>query len=238
MVDVVLYMEGDPVSSWRLLRSVKNRYGSTNEVGVFEMLRQGLVEVEDPSKTFLAERVEGAVGSVVVATLEGTRPMLVEVQALTNPSMLPTPRRISSGIDINRLLMVCAVLTGRTGLSLVNQDVIVNVTSGLKIGEPAADLGVALGIVSSLRNTPIPSSLAAIGEVGLSGEIRRVPQLDRRINEVARLGLTGCLVPSALGGTGYKGTSATPVSTLTQAVAASMGKKNSKSNESLGRVLG
>ena len=195
MVDVVLYMEGDPISSWRLLRAVKNRFGSTNEIGVFEMVEQGLVDVDDPSKSFLSERNEGAVGSVVVATLEGTRPLLVEVQALTNPSMLPTPRRVATGIDFNRLLLVCAVLTRRTGLSLADQDVIVNVTGGLRIAEPAADLGVALAIASSMRNTPLASGLAAVGEIGLSGEVRRVPQLDRRISEAARLGFSECLVP-------------------------------------------
>ena len=222
MVDVVLYMEGDPISSWRLLRAVKNRFGSTNEVGVFEMVERGLIEVEDPSRTFLSERMEGAVGSVVVATLEGTRPLLVEVQALTSPSMLPAPRRVATGIDVNRLLLVCAVLTRRTGLSLANQDVIVNVTGGLRIGEPAADLGVALGIVSSLRNVPVSPHLAAIGEVGLSGEVRRVPQLERRVTEVARLGLKECLVPGSSERLEHEALSATPVATLTQAVAASI----------------
>ena len=222
MVDVVLYMEGDPISSWRLLRAVKNRFGSSNEVGVFEMVERGLIEVEDPSKTFLSERADGAVGSVVVATLEGSRPLLVEVQALTNPSLLPVPRRVATGIDINRLLLVCAVLTRRTGLSLANQDVVVNVTGGLKIGEPAADLGVALAIVSSLKNVPVVPQLAAIGEVGLSGEVRRVPQLQRRVAEVARLGLRKCLVPERSELAEQEGLVATPVATLAQAVAASI----------------
>jgi DNA repair protein RadA/Sms len=196
MVDVVLYMEGDPISSWRLLRAVKNRFGSTNEVGVFEMGERGLADVADPSRTFLSERSEGAVGSVVVPTLEGSRPLLVEVQALTSPSMLPVPRRVASGIDLNRLLLVCAVLTRRAGVSLAGEDVIVNVTGGLRIDEPAADLGVALAIVSSARNAPVASDLAAIGEVGLSGEVRRVPQLGRRTAEVSRLGFRRCLVPA------------------------------------------
>jgi len=200
MVDVVLYLEGDPLSSWRLLRTIKNRFGATNEVGVFSMEQQGLVDVRDPSRAFLSERRSGAIGSVVVATLEGTRPLLVEVQALTSPSMLPAPRRVATGVDLNRLLLVCAVLTRRVRMSLSDQDVIVNVTGGLKIGEPAADLGMALAIVSSLRNAPVASDLAAIGELGLSGELRAVPQLPRRVAEAGRLGLKRCLVPITGGG--------------------------------------
>ncbi len=190
MVDVVLYMEGDPISSWRLLRSAKNRFGSTNELGVFEMRSEGLVDVPDPSHVFLGERRKDSVGSVVVATMEGTRPLLVEVQALTNPSLLPAPRRVATGVDFNRLLLVCAVLTRRTGISLAAQDVVVSVTGGLRVSEPAADLGIALAVASSMRNTPIPSGLVAFGEIGLAGEIRSVPQADRRIAEAERLGLT------------------------------------------------
>ncbi len=190
MVDVVLYMEGDPISSWRLLRSAKNRFGSTNELGVFEMRSEGLVDVPDPSNVFLRERRSDAVGSVVVATIEGTRPLLVEVQALTNPSLLPAPRRVATGVDFNRLLLVCAVLTRRTGISLADQDVVVSVTGGLRVSEPAADLGIALAITSSLRNRPIPSGLVAFGEIGLAGEVRTVPQAERRIAEAERLGLT------------------------------------------------
>jgi len=199
MVDVVLYMEGDAVSSWRLLRAVKNRFGSTNEIGVFEMSEKGLIEVEDPSRAFLAERRDGAVGSVVVATIEGSRPLLAEVQALTSPSFQPAPRRVATGVDFNRLLLVCAVLSRRVGVSLAGQDVVVSVTGGLRIGEPAADLGMALAIVSSLRNVPLRSRLAAIGEIGLSGEVRMVPQLARRIDEVERLGLRSCLAPVSRG---------------------------------------
>ncbi len=224
MVDVVLYMEGDPISAWRLLRAVKNRFGSTNEIGVFEMVEQGLVDVDDPSRSFLAERNEGAIGSVVVATLEGTRPLLAEVQALTNPSMLPTPRRVATGIDFNRLLLVCAVVTRRTGLSLADQDVIVNVTGGLRIAEPAADLGVALAIASSMRNVPVASGLAAVGEIGLSGEVRRVPQLDRRISEAARLGFSKCLVPKAFEGSTNSVNGLTPrrVATIGDAMKAAL----------------
>jgi DNA repair protein RadA/Sms len=197
MVDVVLYMEGDPISSWRLLRSVKNRFGSTNEVGVFEMTSTGLVEVKDPSRALIAERNEQSIGSVVVPALEGSRPILVELQALTSPSFMPNPRRVSTGVDYNRLLLVCAVLTRRVGVSLSNQDVIVNVTGGFRINEPALDLGMSLAIASSLTGIPLDANIAAIGEVGLGGEIRMVAQLDRRVQEAARLGFETCLVPGS-----------------------------------------
>ncbi len=227
MVDAVLYMEGDPISSWRLLRAVKNRFGTTNEIGVFEMTESGLIEVDDPSATFLSERQEGAVGSVIIATLEGSRPMLVEVQALTNPSVLPAPRRVATGIDFNRLLLVCAVLTRRAGISLADQDVIVNVTGGLRVSEPAADLGMALAIASSYRNAPVARGSAAVGEIGLSGEVRRVPQLSRRLVEAGRLGLQQCLVPATRndGVNGPDGLAATPVATLRQAVSAVLGSR-------------
>ena len=197
MVDAVLYMEGDPISSWRLLRTVKNRFGSTNEVGVLEMTGRGLIDVEDPSRAFLSERRDSAIGSVIVATMEGTRPLLAEIQALTTPSSLPTPRRVATGLDINRLLLVCAVLTRRVGMRLADQDIVVNVAGGLRISEPAADLGLALALASSVRNAPVEGSAAAVGEVGLSGEVRRVPQIGRRVQEVGRLGLRRCLVPSS-----------------------------------------
>ncbi len=197
MVDAVLYMEGDPISSWRLLRTVKNRFGSTNEVGVLEMTGRGLIDVEDPSRAFLSERRDSAIGSVIVATMEGTRPLLAEIQALTTPSSLPTPRRVATGLDLNRLLLVCAVLTRRVGMRLADQDIVVNVAGGLRISEPAADLGLALALASSIRNAPVEGSMAAVGEVGLSGEVRRVPQIGRRVQEVGRLGLQRCLVPSS-----------------------------------------
>jgi DNA repair protein RadA/Sms len=191
----VLYMEGDPVSSWRLLRTYKNRFGSTNEVGVFEMTETGLSDVEDPSHLFTSANRSGSVGSVIVSVMEGSRPMLVEVQALTVPSPLPSPRRVATGVDPNRLLLVCAVLTRRAGIPLANQDVIVNVTGGLRITEPAADLGLALAVASNHLDAPVDPGVVAIGEIGLGGEIRRVPQLDRRVNEAGRLGLDRCLVP-------------------------------------------
>ena len=195
MVDVVLYMEGDPISSWRLLRTVKNRFGSTNEIGVFEMTQSGLVDVEDPSRALLSYRRSGSVGSAITAVMEGSRPLLVEVQALTTPSSLPAPRRVATGIDLTRLLLICAVLSRRVGVPLANQDVVVNVAGGLRVSEPAADLAVALAITSSFRNVPLAPELVAVGEVGLSGEVRGVPQIHRRISEAARLGLARCLLP-------------------------------------------
>jgi len=195
IVDVVLYLEGEPFSAYRLLRGVKNRFGSTNEVGVFEMKQEGLIEVDNPSKAFLAQRLEEAVGSAVVPTLEGSRPLLVEIQALTTPTAFGLPRRTANGVDFNRLLLITAVLTKRVGLKLGNQDIIVNVTGGLKVGEPAADLGIALAIASSARDLAVDPALVAAGEVGLSGELRAVSQLERRVAEAARLGFERCLVP-------------------------------------------
>ena len=195
IVDVVLYLEGEQFSSHRLLRCVKNRFGSTNEIGVFEMKEQGLVEVSNPSQIFLAQRGTDPIGSVVVPVLEGSRPLLVEIQALTNPTSFGLPRRTANGVDFNRLLLIAAVLTRRIGLRLGNQDIMVNVTGGLKIDEPAADLGIAMAIASSARDAPIDPELVAVGEVGLSGELRSVNQLDRRVNEAARLGFKRCLIP-------------------------------------------
>jgi DNA repair protein RadA/Sms len=195
IVDVVLYLEGDQLSAHRLLRCVKNRFGSTNEIGVFEMKEKGLAEVANPSQMFLSQRGAETIGSVIVPVLEGTRPLLVEVQALTNPTSFGLPRRTANGIDFNRLLLIAAVLSKRVGLKLGNQDILVNVTGGLKIEEPAADLGIALAIASSFRDLPIDPGTVAIGEVGLSGELRSVTQLDRRVNEAARLGFKRCLIP-------------------------------------------
>ncbi len=197
IVDVVLYLEGEPFSAHRLLRCVKNRFGSTNEIGVFEMKREGLVEVENPSQVFLSQRVGETVGSAVVPVLEGSRPLLVEIQALTNPTSFGLPRRTANGVDFGRLLLIVAVLSKRVSLKLGNQDVLVNVTGGLKVEEPAADLGIAMAIASSFRDMSVDPELVAVGEVGLSGEIRAVPQLDRRVNEAARLGFKKCLVPGA-----------------------------------------
>ena len=200
VVDVVLYLEGDPLSSFRLLRAVKNRFGSTNEVGIFEMTEKGMRDVGDPSAHLLNQSSGESVGSVIVPAMEGTRTLLLEVQALTNPSLLPTPRRVASGVDYNRMLLICAVLTRRAGISLASQDVIVNVAGGMRVAEPAADLAMALAIVSSVRDAPIAHGMAAVGELGLSGEIRSVAQLERRAHEVGRLGMNGCIVPRVRNG--------------------------------------
>jgi DNA repair protein RadA/Sms len=195
IVDVVLYLEGEPFSAYRLLRCVKNRFGSTNEVGVFEMKEQGMVEVANPSLAFLSQRGTETVGSAVVPVIEGSRPLLVEIQALTTLNSFGQPRRTANGVDFNRLLMVAAVLTKRVGLKLGNQDILVNVTGGLRVGEPAADLAMALAIASSYRDTEVAPHTAAVGEVGLSGELRAVNQLDRRLSEAARLGFKCCIIP-------------------------------------------
>jgi DNA repair protein RadA/Sms len=228
MVDAVLYMEGDPISSWRLLRSVKNRFGSTNEVGVFEMSSSGLTDVEDPSQAFIAERRDDSFGSVIVSIIEGSRPLLTEVQALTNPSIFGTPRRVANGVDFNRILVVCAVLSRQVGLPLATQDVVINIVGGMRVDEPASDLAVALAIASSVQDVPVRHHMAAIGEIGLTGEIRRVPQLDRRVQEAARLGLKFCVVPS-VGSESVvppKGMELLPVETLRQAIRASIGVSN------------
>jgi DNA repair protein RadA/Sms len=223
IVDVVLYLEGEPFSAYRLLRCVKNRFGSTNEVGVFEMKGQGLVEVDNPSRAFLSQRWGEAVGSAVVPTLEGSRPLLVEIQALTTPTSFGLPRRTANGVDFNRLLLITAVLTKRTGLRLGNQDIIVNVTGGLKIGEPAADLGIALAIASSFRDVGIDPSLVVVGEVGLSGELRAVSQLERRVTEAARLGFKRCLVPKVGARVSPpQGVELIPVGTLREAIGVSL----------------
>jgi len=195
IVDVVLYFEGEPFSSYRVLRSVKNRFGSANEVGIFEMGDSGLIEVDNPSQIFLSAYREGTIGSVVVPTLEGSRPLLVEIQALTTPNSFGPPRRIANGVDFNRLLLIAAVLTKRAGIKLFNQDIIVNVTGGLKVNEPAVDLGIASAIASSFYDSKPISRLVVLGELGLNGELRGVPQIERRISEAIRLGFKSCLMP-------------------------------------------
>jgi DNA repair protein RadA/Sms len=195
IVDVVLYFEGEPFSSYRVLRSEKNRFGSTNEVGIFEMGDKGLTEVDNPSQVFLSAYKDEAMGSVVVPTLEGNRPLLVEIQALTTSNSFSPPRRIANGVDFNRLLLITAVLIKRAGLKLFGQDIIVNVTGGLRVNEPAVDLGIALALASSFRDAKPISGLVALGEVGLNGELRGVSQLERRITEAIRLGFRSCVVP-------------------------------------------
>jgi len=196
IVDAVLYLEGERFHAYRLLRSVKNRFGSTHEVGVFEMGEQGLVEVTNPSEAFLAERLPNATGSVIAVTMEGTRPLLVEIQALASTTSFGLPRRTANGVDINRLLLLVAVLNKRVGLRLFDQDLFVNVIGGLKINEPAADLAVAAAIASSFQSVSLPGDLAVMGEVGLSGELRAVSHLGRRLNEAAKLGFKRCIVPA------------------------------------------
>jgi DNA repair protein RadA/Sms len=230
IVDVVLYFEGEPFSAYRLLRSVKNRFGSTNEVGIFEMRAQGLVEVDNPSRAFLSQRGAEALGSAVVPTLEGSRPLLVEIQALTTPTSFGLPRRTANGVDFNRLLLVTAVLTQRLGLKLGHQDIMVNVIGGLKIGEPAADLGMALAIASSYREMAVDPHLVAVGEVGLSGELRAASQLERRLAEAARLGFKRCLVPQAGAKVSsvHQGIELIPISTLKEAIEAGLIKTRPK----------
>jgi len=197
-VDTVLYLEGDRFHTYRLLRSVKNRFGATSEVGVFEMRDECLTEVPDPSEIFLAERAVNVPGSAIAVTMEGARPLLVEVQALVSQSSFGNPRRTSNGIDFNRLLLVIAVLSRRVGLRLGDQDVFANVIGGLQIEEPAADLALAAALASSVRDRPIAADLAVIGEVGLSGEVRSVGQLDARLREAAHLGFRRAIVPRPL----------------------------------------
>jgi len=225
IVDVVLYLEGERYSSYRLLRGAKNRFGSTDEVGVFEMRDKGMVEVANPSLVFLSQRSEGAVGSVIVPTIEGTRPLLVEIQALTSPTSFGLPRRNANGVDYNRLLMITAVLTKRARLSLGTQDIITNVVGGLKVNEPAADLGIALAIASSFKNARVNFSLVAIGEIGLSGELRAVSQLEKRLAEAAKLGFTSCLIPPLQSGQKVpREIKPIEVSTLSQALKAGLEK--------------
>lgn len=197
IVDTVLYLEGDSFHSYRLLRSVKNRFGPTNEVGVFEMGSAGLVEVANPSEAFLAERKADAPGSAIAITMEGTRPLLVEVQGLTSPSAFGNPRRTANGVDNNRLLLLVAVLSRRVGIQLSDQDVFVNVVGGLQVSEPAADLALASAIASSARDRAMPPDLALVGEVGLSGELRSVAQLPARLSEASRLGFREVVVPAS-----------------------------------------
>jgi DNA repair protein RadA/Sms len=199
IVDTVLYLEGDRFHAYRLLRSVKNRFGATSEVGVFEMGSQGLIEVTNPSEAFLAERLPNAAGSTIAVTLEGTRPLLVEVQALASTTSFGLPRRTANGVDFNRLLLLVAVLNKRVGLRLSDQDIFVNVVGGLKINEPAADLAIATAIASSFKSAPVAADLAIVGEIGLSGELRAVGQLSKRLNEAAKLGFRRCLVPKSFG---------------------------------------
>ena len=195
MVDAVLYFEGDRQHAYRIIRAMKNRYGSTNEIGVFEMSDTGLVEVQNPSEMLLADRPKNSSGNCAVCTVEGTRPLIAEVQALVSPTPFPAPRRTSNGIDYNRLNLILAVLEKRLGLRFSANDAYLNVIGGLRIDEPASDLAVAMALISSLRDKIVPDDLIAIGELGLSGEVRAVSNLEQRVKEAARLGFTRAIVP-------------------------------------------
>ena len=195
LVDVVLYLEGEKYGNFKSLRGIKNRFGSTNEVGIFEMTDKGLTSVDNPSEALLAERQPGA-GSVVLATLEGTRPILVEVQALVSTTVFGYPKRTAAGVDLNRLNLLAAVISKRAGLNLSNQDIFVNIVGGLKILEPAADLAIILSIVSAFKNRGLKSNLVAFGEVGLNGEVRSVSSADKRLAEAKKLGFKQAVGPN------------------------------------------
>lgn len=195
MVDTVLYFEGDRHASYRILRAVKNRFGSTNEIGVFEMRQDGLAEVENPSEYMLSGKPENASGSVVACSMEGTRPILIEIQALVCRSNFGMPRRTAAGTDYNRVNLLMAVLEKRLGLSLGNCDAYVNIAGGIRMNEPAIDLGIVMAIMSSYRNRPIDEKTIVFGEVGLSGEVRAVSMPEQRVNEAKKLGFETCILP-------------------------------------------
>lgn len=198
MVDTVIYFEGDKYKSYRLLRATKNRFGNTSEVGIFEMGVNGLIEVKNPSELFLNEHSEiSTPGSVIIATNEGSRPLLVEIQALVGTTPYPTPRRVANGVDFSRVLQILAVLEKRVGLNLSKQDVYVNVIGGVEISEPAADLGIALAIATCARDVVVDSHTVIIGEIGLSGEIRAVNNIEKRIKEAQKLGFKKAIIPSS-----------------------------------------
>ncbi len=197
MVDTVLYLEGERYFSYRILRSVKNRFGSTNEIGMFEMRNEGMVEIKNPSQILISDREDNPPGSILVASVEGTRPLLIELQALTTPTVFGLPRRAANGIDYNRITMLIAVLEKKTGLPLGSQDVYLNVVSGIKLVEPAVDLGTCLVVASSFKNYALPKDMVAIGEVGLTGEIRAVNMIEKRIKEVEKMGFKTCIIPES-----------------------------------------
>ena len=197
MVDAVLYIEGERYFSYRIVRGVKNRFGSTNEIGMFEMRNEGMVEITNPSSVLLTDREDNPAGSVIVASLEGTRPILVELQALTSTTVFGMPRRTANGIDYNRVTLLIAVLEKIGGINLGNQDVYMNIVGGIKINEPALDLGVVLSAASSFKNISIPKDVAVIGEVGLTGEIRSVNMIEKRLKEVEKMGLKKCIIPDS-----------------------------------------
>ena len=195
MVDTVLYLEGERYNTYRILRAVKNRFGSTNEIGMFEMRQEGMCEVTNPSDILITEREDNPSGSCILASVEGTRPILVEIQALTSQTVFGLPKRTANGFDYNRLAVLIAVLEKRAGLSLGNQDVYLNVAGGMRISEPAADLGIIATVASSYKNVPISQSTVVMGEVGLTGEVRRINLLEKRLKEAEKLGFKTCIIP-------------------------------------------
>ena len=197
MVDTVLYLEGERYFSYRILRGVKNRFGSTNEIGMFEMREEGMCEILNPSDILISERKDNPAGSCIVATMEGTRPILVELQALTSPTVFGYPKRAANGVDFNRLALLIAVLEKKAGISLGNQDVYLNVVGGLKVNEPALDLGIMMVAVSSFKNIPIPKDMVILGEVGLTGEVRRINLIEKRLKEAEKLGFKTCVIPES-----------------------------------------
>ena len=220
IVDTVLYLEGDRRQELRVLRAMKNRFGSAEEIGVFAMGEAGLEEVPDPSSALLSQATTTSPGTAIVAALEGTRPLLIEIQSLVNSTTNAMVRRIANGVDINRLHMLIAVLEKRAALTLGKSDVFVNVAGGIRISEPAADLGLALSIISNDRNKPLPDSLVVIGELGLAGEVRRVGQLERRLSEAARHGLARALIPAGVKAGRPSGLEVIEVRTLAEAISA------------------
>ena len=197
MVDTVLYLEGERYFSYRILRGVKNRFGSTNEIGMFEMQDVGMVEIDNPSSILISEREDNPAGSVIVASMEGTRPLLVDLQALAIPTVFGLPRRTANGIDYNRLTLLIAVLEKQVGLKLGNQDIYLNVVGGIRINEPALDLGIILSATSTFKNIPIKTDVVVMGEVGLTGEVRSINFIEKRIKEAEKLGFKTCIIPES-----------------------------------------
>ena len=195
MVDTVLYLEGERYNTYRILRAVKNRFGSTNEIGMFEMRQEGMCEVTNPSDVLISDREGNPSGSCIIASVEGTRPILVEMQALTSQTVFGIPKRTANGIDYNRIAVLMAVIEKRAGLSLGNQDVYINIAGGMKLSEPAIDLGIIATVASAYKNVPIPRDTVVIGEVGLTGEIKRINLIEKRLKEVEKLGFKTCIIP-------------------------------------------
>ncbi len=222
MVDAVLYFEGEKIRSYRMIRAIKNRYGSTNEIGLFEMTDTGLVEVPNPSEMLLSDRRDGISGSCAVCVMEGTRPVIAEIQALVTTTAFPAPRRTSNGVDYNRACLLIAVLEKRLGFKFYTHDVYLNVVGGLRLDEPACDLAVALSLISGVRDTPVDNSIIAVGEIGLAGEVRAVTEIEKRILEASRLGFRKVLIPyknmAKLNADKYKDIEIVPVKSIYEAL--------------------